>query len=263
MEHAMRCFMRLIKLLLGEDSIQHKFAYGSDLIILGVHCIISSSGICFRPSTDKILKWLKTIRQALDTGVLHAGEAQKLAGRLNWAASTLFSRFGRALLRPIFDQICKRNGSIDKHLRRALLWWEHVLTFEIAEERAWKSNEGHIFHVFCDARGNPPHVAAVVLARNQCWYTHMPIAEPLLGFFSVRRDNQIMGLELLGIALALSTFGELLRGRRVVFHCDNSGAEFAFRRGVAKAWDHCQLIQAMWTQVLRLHLQAPIFSILK
>ena len=34
-----------------------------------------------------------------------------------------------------------------------------------------------------------------------------------------------MGLELLAVSLGLCTFVGLLRGKKVVVHCDNTGAE--------------------------------------
>ena len=43
--------------------------------------------------------------------------------------------------------------------------------------------------------------------------------------FQRRGDNQIMGLELLSISLGLWSFQNLLQGRKVVVHSDNTGAE--------------------------------------
>ena len=40
-----------------------------------------------------------------------------------------------------------------------------------------------------------------------------------------------MGLELLSVALGLSSFSELVQGRQVVIHSDNAGAECAIRKG--------------------------------
>ena len=40
-----------------------------------------------------------------------------------------------------------------------------------------------------------------------------------------------MGLELLSVALGLSSFSELVQGRQVVIHSDNAGAEWAIRKG--------------------------------
>ena len=48
--------------------------------------------------------------QARRTGTLMPGCAEKLAGRLSWAAQFMFFRVGRAMLRPIFDQRNVGNG---------------------------------------------------------------------------------------------------------------------------------------------------------
>ena len=58
-----------------------------------------------------------------------------------------------------------------------------------------------------------------------CYWTHADRPEGSLAWFTRRGDNQIMGLELMAISLGLSTFGNMLEGRKVVVHCDNKGAE--------------------------------------
>ena len=40
-----------------------------------------------------------------------------------------------------------------------------------------------------------------------------------------------MGLELLSVALGLSSFSDLEQGRQVVIHSNNAGAEWAIRKG--------------------------------
>ena len=49
--------------------------------------------------------------------------------------------------------------------------------------------------------------------------------DAMLAKFKRRGDNQIMGLELLSISLGLCTFQDMLKKRRVIVHCDNSGSE--------------------------------------
>ena len=225
MQHAMYCIIRLIRVLLGPDAVKGKFECGISLVVLGVQHEIYTDGVRCRPSAAKIEKWLLSIREALQRNTLSTGDAQKLAGRLNWAASKLFHRFGRALLRPIYEQCVRYNSEIDKPLRHALIWWECILSRQICEVKAWHKNVEAPVHVFCDARGSPPHLAAVLLTRHECVVTHMPAPQAILEMFVQRSDAQIMGLELLGLALALSTFAASLRGKRVVMHCDNSGAE--------------------------------------
>ena len=110
-------------------------------------------------------------------------------------------------------------------LRRALQWLVEVLQSGLCEKRAWQCLEGQPVQLFCDASGSPAYSGAVLLLEDKCCFTHFAPPEYLLAKFKRRRDNQIMGLELLSISLGLSTFDELIRGRNVVIHSDNTGSE--------------------------------------
>ena len=66
--------------------------------------------------------------------------------------------------------------------------------------------------------------------------------------FQERQDKQITTLEILAIAIGLSTFAVELEGRKVIVWSDNTGAESATRNGSARAWDQCRLIHEIWQQ---------------
>ena len=55
--------------------------------------------------------------------------------------------------------------------------------------------------------------------------------ESVLSFFRARGDKQITSLEILAIALAISTFSEEIAGKRVVMYSDNRGAERSTQKG--------------------------------
>ena len=76
-------------------------------------------------------------------------------------------------------------------------------------------------------------------------------------------------LELLGVSMGFCSFERWIRGRKIIVHCDNKGAEvwplglllvlgefrrFSFpvqesiRRGTARPFDHAQLVHAQWLQ---------------
>ncbi len=218
------------------------------------------------------------IDAALSQGRLSPGDASKLAHRLSWGGTHLFKRLGRAMLRPLFDQCSRRDGSLCSELRRALLWWRTVLRTGIAERRPWQHlSAERPLHLFTDASGTPPYLGAVLFDGEVWRFTHMAAPEVITQCFKKRSDNQIMGLELLGISLGLSTFQRQLHGRSVVIHCDNSGAEVcgsyavvgavfvavcglccvqvSVSKGSARSWDHAQLVHAQWLHVAREHMQ--------
>ena len=95
----------------------------------------------------------------------------------------------------------------------------------IAERRSWAPPAGKISHLFCDVRGHPPHIAAVLFQNGKCTFTHMTPSAAVLEMFRCRMDNQIMGLELLSISLGLESFKRELHGQKVIVHSDNTGSE--------------------------------------
>ena len=119
----------------------HKLGFGPCIEILGVTLLLSEAGYKAVPSEKARNKCLRTILKALDENILCAGDAQKLAGRLNWAGSYLFHRMGRAMLRPIYNQKFNKFGTIPAALSEALRWWGLVLKHELAEERSWHAPE--------------------------------------------------------------------------------------------------------------------------
>ena len=242
---------------------------------------MSQHGYKCRPKECKVRKWVAAMRGSLAKGQLPPGEASKLAGRLSWASSKLFKKLGRAMLRPIHDQKTRRDGHISHELRRALRWWVEVLEQGLCEKRAWKCIDGEPVQLFCDASGYPAHLGAVLLLEGRCCFTHYVPPQRLLDKFKRRRDNQIMGLELLSISLGLSTFAELLRGRKVVIHSDNTGSEVcclsgkapqgpcplrcfaqaAIRRGTAVMMDHAQIVHEQWTHAAQLQIGVHVVRV--
>ena len=168
MRHGLDCFVRLVRVLLGKSAISDKkVGYGRELVVLGVHFKPGHHGFSCRPSGDKVLSWCALLQAALHQNKLTPGLSSKLAGKLSWGASHLFRRMGRAMLRPIFDQRSRRNGAVDSELRRALEWWQHVLESGVAEHKEWHQRRTPPLHLFCDARGYPPHVAAVLFGGER------------------------------------------------------------------------------------------------
>ena len=138
------------------------------------------------------------------------------------------------------------------------------MSVRICELREWRQTTRPPLHVFADAAGKDAHLGAVLFCDGVWRWSHCDPPPQILQCFQRRRDKQIMGLELLAISFAISTFEPWIRGRRVVVHCDNKGAEVrpislfpitascachpkaSVRRGAARTWDHAQLVHAQW-----------------
>jgi hypothetical protein len=72
---------RIVRALLGDDALsEKKLEHGCPLQVLGLIVVTQPMGITFKPSPDKVQKWLSKIRLALKDGNLSPGDASKLAG---------------------------------------------------------------------------------------------------------------------------------------------------------------------------------------
>jgi hypothetical protein len=172
LEHAMNCFARFVRVLLGPDAIEEtKLEYGMSLVVVGAEIKFSMEGYACRPAPKTCRKCLADIEKALKEDSMLPGVAKKLAGRLNWSTQCLFQRVGRAMLRPIYEQKHSRSGSLRPVLRTALRWWRMVLQGEIAEKRSWRRHDEQPAHLYVDARSTPARCAAVLFMDGRVLYT--------------------------------------------------------------------------------------------
>ena len=245
--HAMQIFARLVRCLLGHGALaERKLEVGMPLVILGIRVVLADGGVSMSPDKAKVRKWCDIIRSFLTSGHVCAGEASKLAGRLNWASQACFKRLGRAMLYPIYRQQRSSKRDMAADLRLALCWWLEALQLNLCQVRAWVPAVTRMAHLLCDARSTPPRIAAVLILDGQTFYSDMEPEPEVMHLFQRRGDGQIMSLELLSIAFGMDTFAEQLQGRNLHVHSDNTGAQHTTERGVAKSFDHTCLIHGIW-----------------
>lgn len=201
---------RLVRALLGDGAISDKkLAFGSPLTVLGIDIALHAGGIDLSPEASKRVKWSRQIKNALDNLSLTPGEASKLAGRLSWASQACFKRLGRALLYPLYRQQRARHSSFasDSDLALALRWWLEVLVLDWSVSRRWQPENSPSAHLFCDARGSPARIAAVLYLDKKWYFSDLaPPAKVISACNFCRRDNQIMGLEILSIAFGANRY---------------------------------------------------------
>lgn len=65
---------------------------------------------------------------------------------------------------------------------------------------------------------------------GQFWYTDWEPDSAILSVFNHREDAQIMGLELLAIAVGLCTFGQRMKEMSVRVFCDKPGASMHWQQ---------------------------------
>jgi hypothetical protein len=227
-EHAMQCFERVVVALMGAGTFaQEKMVCSNPIDLLGLTVSIAHGKVTVCPNEEKQLKWLRDVSVALDTSTLCATKAEKLAGRLSFAAQNAFHRLGRAMLRPIYQQQHKplRKGALRPLLEMSLAWWQRVLS-----HRLWQTKRlgirSDVVDIFCDAASTPARLAAVYMGKAEIAYTEWTPPAQLLLELEPRRDQQICALELMAIALGephytalgLAFLHELCIGRPEYLH---------------------------------------------
>ena len=260
-EHAMNIFARLVRSLLGCTAIsQTKLEFGLPLPILGLSVTVDAAGMSCIPLAKKIHKWLSIIDETLATRKMTPAAAGKLAGALCWAATHMFHRLGRAMLRAFFTHSkgLRSNFGALSPMSLSLKWWREVLSMNLSQHRPWEPSLLPVVQLFCDARGQPARLAAVLFIDGRRFFCDMEPAAETLAFFSKRRDNQICGLELLSIALGLSTFDKMIKGRKLHIFSDNKGAEASTRKGASRQFDHTCIVHCLWSKAAQLGIEMVI-----
>ena len=78
MQHAVDCFVRLVRVLLGPAAIaDDKVECGRELTVLGIAISMQQDGFTFKPSPDKVRQWVRTMQEAVTKGTLMPGQAMK------------------------------------------------------------------------------------------------------------------------------------------------------------------------------------------
>ena len=71
-EHAVQCFVRLVRVLLGDSAISDKkVEWGESFTVLGVSIEMQSQGFTYRPSQEKIVKWIACMNIVLVKNTLY------------------------------------------------------------------------------------------------------------------------------------------------------------------------------------------------
>ena len=251
---------RLVAAILGESAmVDRKMECAASLLVLGVRVHPSAVGVRLELDQSKRLKYLDLVREALRTGKISMGAASKLAGKLSFTCCWCFNRLGRAMMKPIFahSHVPSRGNAIRPRLRLALQWWEVMLQQCVAEEYRFGSQGRPWFDLFCDARGSPPRLAAVLVDPNgKHAYTDCQPDRELVELYTEHGawDNNITNLELLAIVLGMSTFAHRLAGQNVRIWSDNTGSEWITRKGAAKNENANKAVHALWSLAALKHI---------
>ena len=157
---------------------------------------------------------------------LSPADAGKLRGRLGFAQSFLFGKFGRAHLGPFTArQYAIGNATaLNPDLFEVLPWWINMLNCSIP--RRLSCFRGHPIVVYCDACGEG-HLGVKVFDGSQCWTAHTHVPRWM-------QNLHINVKEMAGAVYALCVDVEVSQKRQILLCCDNTGARGMVIRGHSK-----------------------------
>ena len=194
--------------------------------MLGLSFNATTEGVSVTLTKAKAEKWKADLQKALKENKLHAAGAARMAGRLSFTAQHTFNRLGRAMLRPLLKQEHSPlpHGRLSNDLNQVMKWWVQVLELDL-KQCVPVREKAEVVDLFCDARGTPPRVAAILFADGEVKYTDCKTQKAMMDMLEHRNDEQIMAQELLAIALGLCSFIHFFKGSCVRVWSDNTGSE--------------------------------------
>ena len=186
---------------------------------------------------------ISDIQEILRSGNLTPGQAAKLRGRLGFAQSMLFGKFGRVLLQPItnrqYSRATKGVHPLKDELREVLPWWPTALR-NACGRRTWFRGPRPAV-VYVDAAGCG-HLGAVVYVDDERYIypTHAPgrMATAQCDIYDYE-----MCTSLFGLCIAV----EFLPGRAVILCGDNRGASQTLVRGACRSAFTRMTCAAFWS----------------
>ncbi len=138
------------------------------------------------------------------------------------------------MVKPIYAQAVTLTGKVGPRLMQALRWWLHVLDHDVSERRDWVLADEAPCFIFVDAASIPARSAAVLVRDGVMEFTDGEPTVAMMCQLKARRDKQIMSLvcclkscietvvltfvwqEIMAIMVALSTFADEVKGRKVI-----------------------------------------------
>jgi len=232
--------------------------------LLGVWLSFPKGHIAFGTQAARIKSLVQDISEILRADRLSVGFASKLAGRLNFAGSTMTGKLGRAYLYPLYKYASGgghryRNFSqtLTQQMRHALEWWRTALSS--APIRAFTPvHKRSIWELWTDA-ALVPHGVGAVLARSEAdprtprfrqaigergleaWKNWLPPAEV--------SERVIYQLELLAVLWAILHWKKQLRGGALRLWIDNEAARFALIGGYSSNPWAARIVSEIWVQL--------------
>ena len=241
---------------LGALLNDEKTKFGETIKFLGLKGVFPSIGNgmllrIFLPKS-KIEKWSTEVEEILRCGSVEHKPLEKIIGKLSFTQTSIFGRFGRTMLRPLYN---KKNAhpyvsTLSEDDKDNLRWWVASIRACIPRVVEFRAPNPE-FLVYSDAATSTRIITAVVInvagfissGKGAATFSETTSKDWVDVFDST---TYIYGLEMLAIIATLMKCRTILRGRNVVFYIDNTNAKDALVKGFSPTPVINRLIQLFW-----------------
>ena len=250
--------VKFVHTALGAKLAADKHQSGQKVEILGVQYDLKKLVLQITPQRRRDL--VNEVDQILRADSLTPAAAAKLKGKLNFAATTLWGKVGRAFLLALSERqySAKQRKALDSALRSSLTMWLRLVAGAKPRHVYLGSTAPSDFVLFTDGFApDPARGEDGVAGIGGVLFQRVPFAAR---YFSAEvrdeeiaewlpRKNQIALIELLGVVIAFATFDEILAKRTIIIFTDSEVVEGALVKGYSSRSDVCHLVGVFWEMV--------------
>ena len=199
---------------------------------------------------EKASKWVCEINGFIKNRSISSHELEKLIGKLGFSQTSLFGKFARTQLSPLYKKFYSRSftAKLSFSELKTLHWWAAVLS-SLQPRIPRPANRTPDFVVYTDAALLTRRLAALVLSTRSSKVSADLLAvstTPTAWFRLFHRRNPIIGMEMLAPLALLWTAQSLVKGRRVNLYIDNDTASNTLIRGDCADAFLAAMIKAFW-----------------
>ena len=212
------------------------------LLLLGAQVTICPDFVSAALPLKRRGDLVEEVQRVLAADALTPGQAAKLRGRLGFAQSLMFGKYGRALLQPLtnrqYSRAVRGEHTSNQELREVLPWWAAVLR-NAAGRRTWFRGPKPVV-VYVDAAGCG-HIGDVVYVDDErhVFSSHIPE-------WMEAGQCDIYDMEMCASMLGLCLVAESWPGRPAILRCDNRGATQTLVRGACRSPLSQKTCAAFW-----------------
>ena len=234
----------------------------SALTILGLHTSIHSDHLEISPDEAKRAHWCQQMDSALLSDSLSPPEAAKLAGRLNFAASSIFGRLAAAPLRSIYERQHShaRTHELNHQLRIDILYMKELLvkvTFRRSLALPLRRLRKNVLLTDATGLGKIGYALYSDSIKPSAW-SHGDAAN--VSKLLNPRLNQVTAYELLAPLWSLQNLPQL-KDHAVDLYVDNTTAEAILRKGASSSDDLNSFAAQFWATALQMNLSVRVFRV--